>query len=295
MKNISEDGNYGFMCNIDGYISESSEYVIQGITNIVNRICKYLTFEVNKFNCNKHRFQPRVEPCWDKVKYRKNEYKPWVDFFNNKYRNTSYEIVLNDTLKIHESLYMKAITSIDTNSINYIGWLNESNSSVEFMIDEYYYALGKECVTSKFFHLFTIIEHIEHEYKEHAGANLLFTEEEKKDVISAVKNMIYNDTNHSNRLEKLVSKIGQFMTDTTNIGRIDKLRNIINWLGIDKLQIINKEVAITNKFLNEIVKLRNKSFHGLRDEKDIYRKEVVNLFYLCEKIIEAVEKRENEK
>ena len=44
------------------------------------------------------------------------------------------------------------------------------NEAYEFLMNEYYIALGQEDAKSKFFPLFSIIEYIEHRYEQYNGA-----------------------------------------------------------------------------------------------------------------------------
>ena len=46
--------------------------------------------------------------------------------------------------------------------IDYKNWTIPENEAYEFLMKEYYIALGQEDAKSKFFHLFSIIEYIEH-------------------------------------------------------------------------------------------------------------------------------------
>ena len=54
--------------------------------------------------------------------------------------------------------------------IDYKNWTMPENEAYEFLMNEYYIALGQEDAKSKFFHLFSIIEYIEHRYEPYNGA-----------------------------------------------------------------------------------------------------------------------------
>ena len=305
VKAVKEDTGRGnilysrLVCTIDDYIAESTDYACDHMERLVSLVCKHLTFEINKHNCNRQRYQPRIEANWGKVHIKKvEEYEPYVQYLEEQ-RNIKEPGVIhvNDGVHISDSVYLVVTQHIDSTKIDYSKWICDGNYTIDFLLDEYYFALGEESVTSKFFHLFTIIEFIEAEYKDKSSAKQLFSEEEKEQIISAVKHLLVNDStkmsdDNKNKSAKLVSKVGQFMSETTDIGRIKKLKNILSWLGIESIKIHEQNIEVTTDFLEKIVKLRNKSFHGNRDIEAEYIKRVEELLYLCEKVIEGIEKLE---
>ena len=61
---------------------------------------------------------------------------------------------------------------------DFLLYVDCSDTDLNYMLDEFYLALGQENRYSKFFHLFSIIEFIEKRYEDNNGASKLFDSEE---------------------------------------------------------------------------------------------------------------------
>lgn len=87
-------------------------------------------------------------------------------------------IHLENHIYIQDSAYCIVKTKIPSAEINIGEWLSKKDEVAEFLMNEYYSALGTENVKSKFFHLFAIIEFCEKEYRDHNGSSNLLSDDE---------------------------------------------------------------------------------------------------------------------
>ena len=78
------------------------------------------------------------------------------------------------------------------------------------------------------------------------------------------------------------------LSKTTNIGRADKLCNILKWMNIEKLVIHDYEIKIDKKMMNEIINLRNETFHGAGKGEEDYIQICHIMLYLCEMILDKI-------
>lgn len=75
-----------------------------------------------------------------------------------------------------------------------------------------------------------------------------------------------------------------------DIGRIGKLENILKWMGIEKYKQFGADKPIDKNLLSDIIKLRNKSFHGTKENAEDVEKKYADavevLRYIAEKILD---------
>ena len=94
--------------------------------------------------------------------------------------------------------------------------------------------------------------------------------------------------------EKIISRLKSELMKVYDIGRVGKLENILKWMGIEKYKQFGYDKAIDKKLLSDIIKLRNKSFHGTKENADAverkYADAVKVLLYIDEKIIDFLMK-----
>ncbi len=161
-------------------------------------------------------------------------------------------------------------------------------------MNEYYEALGTENIKSKFFHLFSIIEFCEKEYEGHNGSSRLLADEEVDMVIESVQKQI--DTN---KRVRIVSILKNNLVKVHDIGRVEKLENILKWMGIESYRRFGLDKPIDKKLLSDLTTLRNKSFHGTRenaaDAEKKYADAVEVLLYIDEKILDFLMKDSDKK
>ena len=167
-------------------------------------------------------------------------------------------------IQVQSKIEMKVSTScilygyLDKNE--FLSLLNlEIDEKLKFLIEEYFIALGSENMNSKFFHLFAIIEFIEKEYAGLAGANKLLSVENVNEVLQEIKGKLHSEADKS---KQILSTLKGNLSRMTDIGRAQKLANILNRLKICNLQECGNEVAIDKGSMQKLIDLRNHYFHG---------------------------------
>ena len=167
-------------------------------------------------------------------------------------------------IQVQSKIEMKVSTScilygyLDKNE--FLSLLNlEIDEKLKFLIEEYFIALGSENMNSKFFHLFAIIEFIEKEYAGLAGANIMLSVENVNEVLQEIKGKLHSEADKSKQILRTLKGNLSRMTD---IGRAQKLANILNRLKICNLQECGNEVAIDKGSMQKLIDLRNHYFHG---------------------------------
>lgn len=290
--NIQQKDDFNLICEINGMLVDDDIYARKFSEDIVDRICKRLSLVFIKHNGNRHLYQPRVEARWSKTVFNRCEYAPFIDAKCKAleeidgYNKTLH---LEEHIYFHDSVYCISRTSIPSDEIKIREWLSKENDAVEFLINEYYSALGTENIKSKFFHLFAIIEFCEKEYEEHNGSSRIFSDEEVDMVIAGLEKQI----DAKNR-KGIISILKNNLMKANDMGRVGKLGNILKWMGIEKYKRFGQDKAIDKKLLNDITTLRNKSFHGTKENAvEVERKyadAVEILLYIDEKILDFLMK-----
>lgn len=276
------------ICEINGMLVDDEIYARKFSEEIVDRICKRLSLVFIKHNANRHLYQPRVEAMWSKAVFNCYEYAPFVEAKRKALEEidgNNKTIRLEDHIYMHDSLYCIARTSIPSDEIKITEWLSKEDDVVEFLMNEYYSALGTENIKSKFFHLFAIIEFCEKEYEEHNGSNRLLSNGEVDMVIAGIEKQI-----DAKKRERIISILKNDLIRVNDIGRIEKLENILKWMGIEEYKQFGSNKAIDKKLLADITKLRNKSFHGTKEKAEDVEKKYADavelLLYIDEKILD---------
>ncbi len=278
-----------FTCKINGLLVDDEIYAKQYVEFIVNKVCRELSLVLIRYNSNRHLYQPRVEPNWNKTVWNYEEYQPYNQARQNALKNidsNKHVNRLDDHFHIKETVYRMSTISIPEREIDIKYWLEEADDNLEFLINEYYSALGSEKIKSKFFHLFAMIEFIEQKYADYNGANPVLSNDEIDHILDALDNKI-----SSEKKKDVLSGIKNSLLKMNDTGRVQKLLNILNWMKIEKYKRFGKDSLIDKKMLKEIIEIRNKSFHGTLENKDAaakYIDAVEKLFYINEQIIEFV-------
>ena len=292
VKNVYSDRSKSQMpdarleCSVSGVVAENKEQALNILSGYINRLCKRLTFNFNIHNCNRHLYQPRVEADWGSAAWKKEQYGGYLE----KLRDREDGAMQIPSYWYGEcSVYSTSCVKIKANELDAQSWLQPLGEVQGFLMDEYYAALGSETVKSKFFHLFAIIEFVEHNYKQYQGTEEWFTREEMEwlerslNEVWKEKECSFSKAQKNKLREILMSKVAE----ATKIGRAGKLLNILNQMGIYELKIMHETVAIDKKKLQHLIDLRNKTFHGEENEIGEYKKAVEFLLYLCEAIIRS--------
>lgn len=287
-----EKDNCRVICEIKGMLVDDEIYAKKFSEEIVHKICKRLSLVFIKHNVNRHLYQPRVEPVWSEAVFNRCEYAPFVEAKQKaleKVDGNNKMLYLQDCMYIRDSIYCIAQISIPSEEIRIGEWLSKTDDVVEFLMNEYYSALGTENIKSKFFHLFSIIEFCEKEYEGHNGSSRILMDKEVDIIIEGLQKQI--DTN---KRSKIVSILKNNLVKVSDIGRVEKLENILKWMGIETYRRFGSDKPIDKKLLSELATLRNKSFHGTKenaaDTEKKYADAVEVLLYIGEKILDFLMK-----
>lgn len=302
-KTVSDDGRNpyempddSFMCVISGIIAESKKKAWELVDASIIKTCKTLSLLMSCSNCNKQGYQPRVEPDYKMQQWVKEKYEPYEALIVQATQSQEY---INETGNRRGCIYAEMASIADESSTHstlfgkmdtaqYFKFYKCENSlCLSYMIDEYYAALGRETITSKFFHLFSIIEYIEKEFADLADTRKVFDETDKQQVLKCIEKLDMSKT----KRERLRSSVMSAMSKTTELGREAKLVNILHNMGIKEFTNCGTQFVIDKSSMKELIILRNSFFHG--DGKKMEGTDchisvetaVARLMYICEKII----------
>lgn len=278
-------------CKIQGLLVEDEKYAKEYAEKIINGVCKGLTLLFLRHNSNRHLYQPRVEAKWRDAIWNHHEYQPYVEAISKETVDEKGNRIIyaSDRMTFRESLYCFSTVEISADEVNIGDWIKENDGSYTYLMDEFYAALGTEVPKSKFFHLFAMIEFCEREYAEHNGAVRLLSDNEIDNLINSLEEKMKN-VGHNKETKTVLSRVKKTLDDSTNIGRTQKLLNILHWMGIEKLGRHFSDILIDKKLLDSLTTLRNKSFHGTNEAEQKYRDANEKLFYICDQILRYVEK-----
>lgn len=261
------------------------------------RICRTLSFFLSKHNCNKHSYQPRVETDVEHARWENSVYEPleevlhkeadsvettWVD--GKKYQVITIE---SAPIVISTSVYTKIYGRMPTD--DFLLYVDCADTDMNYMLDEFYLALGQENRYSKFFHLFSIIEFVEKRYEDINGANKLLSSEEIDAITkAALDSQILANKEKRDRVR---GALKQVLGNLTDVGRKEKLVHILHEMGIDKIENCGTEFEIDDRIIGQMISLRNKCYHGDRKTSDQPYMDidlaVTRLMYICERVIMA--------
>jgi hypothetical protein len=255
-------------------------------------------------NANKHSYQPRVEAdmdgaVWSDIMYYSDREVSELNTESDEIQvidGKTYQVIHIDTapIVISSKIYMKIYGKLPIEE--FATYMKSTNENLNYMLDEYYLALGQENINSKFFHLFSIIEFIENTYEDMTDAEYIFNDKEIEEILSYMETCpIFKDKRACNNVKGRMKQTLQKMTD---LGRNAKLVNILHNMNITKIDNCGTEFDIDKKTITEITDLRNIFYHGDRiemkkNEHISVELAVTRLMYVCEKVIESVGMMEN--
>ena len=259
------------------------------------RICRTLSFFLSQNNCNKHSYQPRVETDVEHAIWGSSLYEPFEELLQKKKDSVEttvvdgkkYQVITVESapIVISASLYTKIYGRMPTD--DFLLYVECDDTDLNYMLDEFYLALGQENRYSKFFHLFSIIEFVEKRYEESNGANKLLAPEEIEAIAKAVMNC--SMMADKEKRDRVCGALKQTLGNLTDIGRKEKLVHILHQMEIREIKDCGTEFVVDNKTIGQLISLRNKCYHGDRKNADQPYMDidlaVTQLMYLCEQII----------
>lgn len=158
---------------------------------------------------------------------------------------------------ISTSLYTKIYGRMPTD--DFLLYVECDDTDLNYMLDEFYLALGQENRYSKLIEAIT---------KAVMDISTMVDREKRNRVCGALK---------------------QTLGNLTDIGRKEKLVHILHQMGIREIKNCGTEFEIDDKTIGQLISLRNKCYHGDRKKADHSYMNidlaVTQLMYLCEQII----------
>lgn len=252
-----------FLLTVSNVTAHRQEEAWEFVIARMDGICRALTFILNKADlANKAAFQPRVYPDYGTMK-ETHETLPAED--ENNVDDGVARFALNEGLYMHESFHLTAVCRIRNGSGDFRKYYSQKSYRAVYITDQLYMALGSEQMSSKFFHLAAIIEFVEREYNDMDASRRLFSEaaerEQVRQAVTAAIDELHLPANTAVRY--LNSACGRNLAELTDIGRDEKLKNILHSMGIASfVGPLNETIAVTKKYCGTITGLRNKYFHA---------------------------------
>ena len=170
-----------------------------------------------------------------------------------------YQVITMESapIVISTSLYTKIYGRMPTD--DFLLYVECDDTDLNYMLDEFYLALGQENRYSKLIEAIT---------KAVMDISTMVDREKRNRVCGALKQTIGN---------------------LTDIGRKEKLVHILHQMGIREIKNCGTEFEIDDKTIGKLISLRNKCYHGDRKKADHSYMNidlaVTQLMYLCEQII----------
>ena len=154
-----------FMLQIDNIIAESEEAAMQIVERDIHHICQILSLQTSIHNCNKQAYQPRVSPDYRNVSWKAREYivpekKDTIDTGVDEYYDENGKHIIRihmaeNTLACHNRCSIFVTLSVQLSTEEFLQYYTmDLDEETDFVMEEFFIALGKESVKSKFFHLF---------------------------------------------------------------------------------------------------------------------------------------------
>lgn len=191
--NYKEDSE--FICGLTNN-SEEAESILMPV---LHNVCRVLSFQMNVQNCNKQGYQPRVQTDYKNIDWSQSVHEPYEEIMAESDEVDEYidengkkiQVVRfkSPRIVIKTAIHISMFTNLNEKEV--IGLLHVSmDEKLDYMLEEYYVALGVEMITSKFYHLFTIVELIEQEYIGLSNSYHLFSKEEINQVMERIENSV---------------------------------------------------------------------------------------------------------
>lgn len=288
--------NENFLILIEYLYADNDEYAIDMASKLADKICYTITYLVQSQNSNSHYFHPKFTYRARDIICKEHVYPKHAAFLKLERENRDIALYLNDLAKMHESVHIKMIHSIDTKAFNQIFDLMYNNKHLAFVVESYYRALGDIDDISKYYNLFTIIEYIEENFKDKSKAKKMFNKKQKEELIDIATNKAmkcFENSQDGDNIERCVerfrNRFSQIISESTDKTRTEKLYTIIKeYFQIEKIDELPFNFEITEPKLKEFINTRNSLFHAKKlSQKDKEQLSVLTneLMALCTHII----------
>ena len=282
-------------CEISGLLTDDETYARHFVEKVIDRICKELSLVFIKHNANRQSYQPRVEALWSRAEWGRSTCRSCAEIQRKVMEpgdDKQNVVYVEENVSIQCSVHVVIYPKVPTEELKIDKWLLPKSDVVEFLMNEYYSALGTEKIKSKFFHLFSIIEFCEKEFEEFNSSKKLLSKDEVDGILLHIETCI-----EKSKRERILSSLKDGLMKVSDIGRARKLENILKWMGIEDYDHHGQKQIINKNLLEELIAVRNKSFHGTIENEDETNKKyshaVEKLLYIDEMILDFVRNKRN--
>lgn len=293
-----------FILKINNVLCADETSAFNLLEKEIYNVGQILSLLVSFKNHRKEIYQPKIQADYTQIKFEESIYKEekrerkiidgYVDeagkYIIPLFIEPNNIGIKNDKVKV-KVLTKEIITAEDFLTYNEIVNEKGANPYLNFVLEEYYSALGTEIMESKFFHLFTIIELVEKKYEDLAQAHKVLQENEINEIIAVVKSKLCENE----KKEAIVSSIKERIGRITDIGRAQKLANILTHMNLNQIKFDGNLINIDKKIMQRLIDLRNKKFHGGvsgGDKKHIsVENAVAQLMEICTHILQYMMER----
>lgn len=258
-----------FMLQIDNIIAENEDAAMRLVERDIHHICQILSLQTSMHNCNKHAYQPRVSPDYRNVSWKAREYivqekKNTIDSGVDEYYDENGKHIIRihmaeNTLACHNRCSVFVTLSVQLSTEEFLRYYTmDLDEETDFVMEEFFIALGKESVKSKFFHLFSIIEFIENKYVDLSDSERLLNTSQVQKMMDTLE---MPSKLNGELKERVESSVKNTLLKMTNLGRASKLANILNTMGIHEIVLGGEHICIDKKHAQAWIDLRNRSYH----------------------------------
>lgn len=258
-----------FMLQIDNIIAENEDAAMRLVERDIHHICQILSLQTSIHNCNKQAYQPRVSPDYRNVSWKTREYivpekKNTIDSGVDEYYDENGKHIIRihmaeNTLACHNRCSIFVTLSVQLSTEEFLRYYTmDLDEETDFVMEEFFIALGKESVKSKFFHLFSIIEFIENKYVDLSDSERLLNTSQVQKMMDTLEMPSKLNGELKERIENSVKNT---LIKMTNLGRASKLANILNTMGIHEIVLGGEHICIDKKHAQAWIDLRNRSYH----------------------------------
>ena len=258
-----------FMLQIDNIIAENEDAAMRLVERDIHHICQILSLQTSMHNCNKHAYQPRVSPDYRNVSWKTREYivpekKNTIDSGVDEYYDENGKHIIRihmaeNTLACHNRCSIFVTLSVQLSTEEFLRYYTmDLDEETDFVMEEFFIALGKESVKSKFFHLFSIIEFIENKYVDLSDSERLLNTSQVQKMMDTLE---MPSKLNGELKERVESSVKNTLLKMTNLGRASKLANILNTMGIHEIVLGGEHICIDKKHAQAWIDLRNRSYH----------------------------------
>lgn len=258
-----------FMLQIDNIIAENEDAAMRLVERDIHHICQILSLQTSMHNCNKQAYQPRVSPDYRNVSWKTREYivpekKNTIDSGVDEYYDENGKHIIRihmaeNTLACHNRCSIFVTLSVQLSTEEFLRYYTmDLDEETDFVMEEFFIALGKESVKSKFFHLFSIIEFIENKYVDLSDSERLLNTSQVQKMMDTLEMPSKLNGELKERIENSVKNT---LIKMTNLGRASKLTNILNTMGIHEIVLGGEHICIDKKHAQAWIDLRNRSYH----------------------------------